>query len=101
MSTLQLQAGSIPDSLRSFILEYDFASEDKLAAVLNSLSYFDVRITGTQEKKEAVNPLFCVAENLVSRGLPTRPSLYVEERINELMRNSGIQVDEDITFKKT
>ena len=100
MSTLQLQAGSIPDSLRSFILEYDFASEDKLAALLNSLSYFDVRITGTQEKKEAANPLFCVAENLVSRGLPTRPSLYVEERINELMRNSGIQVDEDITFKK-
>lgn len=100
MSTLQLQAGSIPDSLRSFILEYDFASEDRLAAVLNSLSYFDVRITGAQEKKEGVNSLFCVAENLVSRGLPTRPSLYVEEQINELMRNSGIQVDEDITFKK-
>lgn len=100
MSTLQLQAGSIPDSIRSFILEYDFTSEDELAAVLNSLSYFDVRITGTQEKKEDINPLFCVAENLVSRGLPTRPSLYVEERINELMRNSGIQVDEDITFKK-
>lgn len=100
MSTLQLQAGSIPDSLRSFILEYDFASEDKLTAVLNGLSYFDVCITGLKEKKESANPLFCVAENLVSRGLPTRPSLYVEERVNELMVKAGIRVDEDIAFKK-
>lgn len=87
----QLQAGYILDSVADHLLKnFD---EWKVSGLFNHLSYFDVEIESTQSD-QIDNPMqiISVANNIVSRGLPTRISYDLEKlflqtfKIGELNR---------------
>lgn len=76
MSTRQLQAGYILDSVRERLFRTQFAENGSLNKLLRSLCYFDIAITSSERPPIAktIPSEISVADNLVSRGLPTRPS---------------------------
>jgi len=79
---MQLQAGYILDSVK-IILEKTY-SLDVLMGLFKQLSYFTVDIESSKKfNNHKYEDLLSVANNLISRGLPTKPSLYLE---NELLK---------------
>lgn len=105
MLTYQLQAGSILDSIRELIEEHAIAPGEDIQKLLTSLSYFSVAVNPSRDldstkSRPSIPPIYQVAENIISRGLPTRPSLYVEKYVNELLTNSDIEVVEDKAAKE-
>ena len=75
----QLQAGYIIDSIKDF-LSKEFG-EKQIDGLTKQLSYFDLDTTVFRSNADnsSVIQLLSVANNLISRGLPTRPSLQVEK----------------------
>lgn len=77
----QLQAGYIIESIEEYLSKR--FGKNKVSGLLNQLSYFDADIDSSVsndiENREQV--VFYVANNIISRGLPTRMSLSVENRI--------------------
>lgn len=82
---IQLQAGYIIDSIAEYLTK-SFGKE-KTDGLLKQLSYFDVDIE-ISTKKEIQNPeqIIFVANNLISRGLPTRISLKLEQTILDTLK---------------
>jgi superfamily II DNA helicase RecQ len=83
----QLQAGycleGIKDELEKRIPHY--IEEHHIKELLNHLSFFELETTlNLIEKDFECHPLFLVASNIISRGLPTRPSVYIEEIFSEV-----------------
>ncbi|RUT73293.1 DEAD/DEAH box helicase [Ancylomarina longa] len=76
----QLQAGYIIDSIEEY-LSKSFGKE-KVDGLLKQLSFFDTDIQ-TSISNEIQNPeqILFVANNILSRGLPTRISLHLEQTI--------------------
>jgi ATP-dependent DNA helicase RecQ len=72
---MQLQAGYIFDFVKNKLLSENKSSE--VLALLESLSYFEVDSTLTETNPNG-KPELAVLNNLLSRGLPTRPSLFIE-----------------------
>ena len=72
---MQLQAGYIFDFVKNKLLSENKSSE--ILSLLESLSYFEVdsKLTETNPNDK---PELAVLNNLLSRGLPTRPSLFIE-----------------------
>lgn len=55
-----------------------------LNELLAHLSFFDIDSTFTLSAKDFnCHPLFLVASNIISRGLPTRPSVFIERIFSE------------------
>lgn len=79
---IQLQAGYVLDCVKDELEKH--YQKETIEGLLRHLSFFDVEADGVPLKKpsnqELEQTLF-VAHNLISRGLPTRPSLYVEDKI--------------------
>jgi len=75
---IQLQAGYIIDSIKEH-LKKEFGKE-QIDGLTKQLSYFDLDITVHRENADnnSVIQLLSVANNLICRGLPTRPSLQIE-----------------------
>lgn len=76
----QLQAGFVLDSVYDFLIEsFD---EKKVKGLLNQLSYFELK-TYNYFPEDFINPnqILFVLNNIISRGLPTRISLNLEEKI--------------------
>lgn len=76
----QLQAGYIIDSIGDYLSkEFD---KEKVDGLLKQLSYFDVEVDASVSG-DIVNPeqILYVANSLISRGLPTRMSLDLENKI--------------------
>lgn len=76
----QLQAGYIIDSIEEY-LSKTFGKE-KVDGLLKQLSFFDTDIQ-TSIANEIQNPqqILFVVNNIISRGLPTRISLELEQTI--------------------
>ena len=74
----QLQAGYIIDSIKDF-LSKEFGKK-QIDGLTKQLSYFDLDTTVFRSNADnsSVIQLLSVANNLISRGLPTRPSLQIE-----------------------
>lgn len=102
MSTRQLQAGYILDSVRNRLSRTQFAEKDNLDKLLRSLCYFDIAITSSERPPIAktIPSEISVADNLVSRGLPTRPSLFVEEHYVKLLKSCNFNVSIDPEAKR-
>lgn len=75
---MQLQAGYIFDFVKNKLQnDLNKTGTSEALALLENLSYFEVD-SDLVEKNENDKPELAVINNLVSRGLPTRPSLFVE-----------------------
>jgi len=77
----QLQAGYILDCVKENLETKYTPTEVK--GLLTQLSYFDIEInsTVTQNINSDFEQTLSVAHNIISRGLPTRPSLWLENKI--------------------
>jgi len=78
MSILQFQAGFVFDNIKERLSEK--YGKDKIDGLMKQLSFFDYEITEKIHKQEnEPNQIFLVANNIISRGLPTRPPLELEK----------------------
>ena len=77
----QLQAGYILDCVKE-TLETKYKPTE-VQGLLTQLSYFDIDVNSTAELKDNSNfeQILSVAHNIISRGLPTRPTLWLENKI--------------------
>lgn len=78
---MQLQAGYILDCVKETLeSEYDLS---EVKGLLTQLSYFEIEINSSIAPitNSEFEQIFAVANNIISRGLPTRPTLYLEEQI--------------------
>lgn len=78
MDTIQFQAGYVFDSIKERLsTKY---GKEKIEGLLKQLSYFDCTFSKTTTLNEdESNQIFLVANNIISRGLPTEPSLELEK----------------------
>lgn len=90
----QHQAGYILDSINETLQEKVFCS-NKVTGLLKYLSCFDLDIT-TKTNENIENPFVLVIHNLISRGIPTRPSIYIEEQFMNAFGKAQIDTS-DIT----
>lgn len=77
----QLQAGYILDCVKE-TLETNYKPTE-VQGLLTQLSYFDIDVNSTAEHKDNSNSeqILSVTHNIISRGLPTRPTLWLENKI--------------------
>lgn len=77
----QLQAGYILDCVKE-TLEIKYTPTE-VKGLLTQLSYFDIEInsTVTPNSNTDFEQTLSVAHNIISRGLPTRPSIWLENKI--------------------
>jgi len=98
---MQQQAGYILDSI--FDLYKDTESKRHLAGLTQYLSYFDIK-TNLDQKQGNVDPIVAVANNIISRGLPTKPSTFIEQSFAEAFEVTEIGKNEvgtiSFTYKK-
>ncbi len=73
---MQLQGGFILDCVSSIFSKSD--SQTQFEGLIKQLSYFDLQFNDTLNVEEA-EPIIAVANNLISRGLPTNTSVFIEE----------------------
>ncbi|NVN96681.1 hypothetical protein HXX01_00270 [Candidatus Nomurabacteria bacterium] len=84
MSYQQYYAGFILDSVNKFLRTSDKYAAWKL--LLESLSLFEVQFNFEPAQFiEESDSVIHIANNLLSRGIPTRPSVYLENRFAELL----------------
>jgi ATP-dependent DNA helicase RecQ len=77
----QFQAGYILESVSKELKK--LSTDETIAQVnglLQSLSTFDVQTNVNLEPPDVKNPLLSVSHNIITRGLPTFPSEYIEEQ---------------------
>ena len=81
MTQLHLQAGYILDCVKE-VLETRYTPTE-VQGLLRQLSYFDIQINSTTDYKldSDFEQVLSVAHNIISRGLPTRPTLWLENKI--------------------
>lgn len=77
LNRYQFHAGYILDHVKEAIEHLD--KPNKTKGLLRYLSCFDVE-TNVSLDLENREPLLAVLHNIVSKGIPTRPSVYLEER---------------------
>jgi len=76
---IQLQAGYIIDSIKEHLSKV--YGKKQIDGLIKQLSYFsaDITVQRSNADNSSVIQLLSVANNLISRGLPTRPSLQIEQ----------------------
>jgi ATP-dependent DNA helicase RecQ len=98
---MQQQAGYILDSISD--LFKDTERNTHLASLAKQLSYFDIK-TNLDLSQDNVDPLIAVANNIVSRGLPTKPSIFIEQSFADAFELTQKYKDEvgtvSFTFEK-
>ncbi|MFW6101256.1 MAG: hypothetical protein ACOC90_07705, partial [Bacteroidota bacterium] len=87
----QLQIGYILDSISH--LDKKSSSNGQIAALANHLSYFDVQ-TNTDLNPTDVDPLIAIANNIISRGLPTKPSTFIEDSFSKAFNYTKRETDD-------
>ncbi len=76
---MQLQSGYILSGVVPELIKAGFEKQ-KFEALLNSVCYFEIENSKTIKKDvKELDPIIAVAENIISRGLPTYTSNYLEE----------------------
>ncbi|MBL7960560.1 ATP-dependent DNA helicase RecQ [bacterium] len=95
---MQFQAGYVLDSV-SKALKSDEVKKSKVEGLFRSLSYFDVQ-TSSPLNRHNVDSIVAVANNIVTRGLPTKPSLFIEESFAKTFEKTEKKVDtlETVSF---
>lgn len=95
---MQLQAGYILQDIRSKLFSYAKENyNEKLGALnglLKSLSTFELETNYNLEAFIPIPSIYAVAHNLITRGLPTIPSIYIEEEFSRLIKKTEVNQKE-------
>lgn len=91
----QLHAGYILKTTKDLLKKVDFLVD--IDSLLEFLSTFEIELnTITDELKPINDSLLTVAGNLLSRGLPTFSSIFVEDKITNLLEIAEKKVHDKI-----
>ncbi len=87
---MQLQAGYIFDFIKKELLKN--SDNSKVSTLIKSLSCFEIDSNTTNIENS--NPEISVLSNLISKGLPTRPSLFIEQFFLNVFKSGENKTDE-------
>lgn len=97
----QFLSGYILSTVRNILSTYN--SNVDLDSLLSHLTAFDIEYNFNSG--HIADPIFTVCENIISRGLPTLPSIFIEESISSTFEIAEQVSDENrlssIVFKPT
>ena len=87
---MQLQAGYILDGVKERLNSYakSHKIEAELAGLQRWLSTFDLETGINLEFSNSVPSIYAVATNLITRGLPTLPSVFIESQFSKLLNQT-------------
>ncbi|KAA6335142.1 ATP-dependent DNA helicase RecQ [termite gut metagenome] len=88
MNHIQFQAGYVLDGVNDALKDYAKSMEVK--GLLKHLSCFDIE-TDNSIFSNSENPFVAVIHNLISKGIPTRPSIFIENKFLEAFKK--IEID--------
>lgn len=93
----QLQAGFFINAIiNEFVKE---KKDEKIKNLLHNLSHFDLEVN-TELSEKNKDSVVAVLNNIVSRGLPTFPSTFIEDRIaNTFIKTKKISCSEKFAYK--
>ena len=95
---MQLQAGYFLPTVKQQLVQTGNHIDDidyKINGLLTHLCYFELETNANLSSQRLnVEPLIAVANNIVSRGLPTQPSTYIEAVFSETFQLTERYVDE-------
>jgi len=88
----QYQAGYILDSINEILKQKEFV-KGKVTGLLKHLSCFDLDTTTNTDKKSD-DPFVSVIHNLISKGIPTRPSIFIEKEFSTAFGKSQLDTSD-------
>lgn len=88
----QYQAGYILDSINETLKQKEF-DRGRVTGLLKHLSCFDLDTTTNTEKKSD-DPFVSVIHNLISKGIPTRPSVFIEKEFSTAFGKSHLDTSD-------
>ncbi len=88
----QYQAGYILDSINETLKEKKF-EKGRVTGLLKYMSCFDLETTTSLDKK-LDDPFVSVIHNLISRGIPTRPSIFLEKEFSTAFGKSHLDTSD-------
>ena len=88
----QYQAGYILDSINDTLKQQEF-DKTKVTGLLKYLSCFDLETTTNTDKKSD-DPFVSVIHNLISKGIPTRPSIFIEKEFSTAFGKSKLDTSD-------
>ena len=104
----QFQAGFILEAVREALTDHSERNNCnlELQGLLRQFSTFNVQTGLSLEMQHPVSSLYAVASNIITRGLPTYPDLFIEEAFSAALgmteRKEDLQSGKiSYTFKKT
>lgn len=87
MNQTQFQAGYLLESINETLK--NFSKNKEVKGLLKYLSCFDI-VADCNFFSNSRNPFVAVIHNLISRGIPTRPSIFIENKFLETFQKSKI-----------
>jgi ATP-dependent DNA helicase RecQ len=88
----QYQAGYILDSINETLKQKEF-DKGRVTGLLKQLSCFDLDTTKNTDKKSD-DPFVSVIHNLISKGIPTRPSIFIEKEFSTAFGKSQLDTSD-------
>jgi ATP-dependent DNA helicase RecQ len=88
----QYQAGYILDSINETLKQKEF-DKGRVTGLLKHLSCFDLDTTTNTDKKSD-DPFVSVIHNLISKGIPTRPSIFIEKEFSTAFGKSKLDTSD-------
>lgn len=95
----QFFAGYVTDAISDTLANSDYFEQAE--ELMSSLSTFDVRSDKSLEQKEDINPILAVMSNIISRGMPTKAPVEVEELLSKSFDYSFAPLANEFHYKKT
>lgn len=92
----QMFAGYVTDALSDTLCSSEYSESSE--ALLASLSMFDVQSDKSLEHEENIDPILAVLSNIISRGMPTRAPLLIENELNKAFEFSNKPIVEPVEF---
>ena len=91
----QLQAGYYLEFVKNALSKHFASEKDKVEGLYYALSFFELDTSNSiQINNDNIDSVVAVANNLISRGLPTKTPLNIENQIAEAFDVSGIAQDD-------
>jgi ATP-dependent DNA helicase RecQ len=88
----QYQAGYILDGVNEILKQNKF-DKGRVSGLLKYISCFDLETTTSIDKKSN-DPFVSVIHNLISKGIPTRPSIFIEKEFSNAFGKSHLDTSD-------
>ncbi len=106
---MQFKAGYIADSIAKIITDYKAKpdknkTDEQISGLLQYVSSFEVEFSRSYEHKldfHNLNPVLATINNIITRGLPTRMPVIIEESFSEIGLTKPNESEFELKFPNT